>query len=225
MENLNLSSKIDLEILRKEIEAAVQSVATKYNLKMQGGGISYTALGSCSVKVEVQQIEKPKGVIEAQEKLMAQYGLPGLLGKQFTAKGKGKKMETFIIAGIDPGCHKNPVKLDRPNQQSAKCSVEYVKFQLGLNSHIVGTLTKVDTNANLKSTVLKALKRNEQVIRSAVNTLGTYDPNEILYMFEESLYGGEVKPIVDFLNHIHSNNKGFGHNYLEVITKYVNDLK
>ena len=64
-------------------------------------------------------------------------------------------------------------------------------------------------------------ERKYDLISSAINTLGTYNPNEILPFFEEKLYSDEVKEIKDFLQWCYDNDKKFGRiNYEEVFRKY-----
>ena len=53
-------------------------------------------------------------------------------------------------------------------------------------------------------------RRNYVLIANAVNTVGTYDPNEILYLFEEDLYTHEYREIIAFLKWCHENQKHFG---------------
>jgi len=52
--------------------------------------------------------------------------------------------------------------------------------------------------------------RNYQRIKQRVSHLGTYNPNEILVMFEEDLYVKDVEEIYNFLNWVDNNEKYFG---------------
>lgn len=72
---------------------------------------------------------------------------------------------------------------------------------------------------------LKILINSEYKIRDAVKTCGSYDPKEVVPYFEESLTWDEHKVITEFLQHIIDNNKTFGHNYKDVVSNYIQNLK
>lgn len=66
---------------------------------------------------------------------------------------------------------------------------------------------------------------NYSLISRGVKTHGSYDPNEIFYMFEEELYTDEVDEISDFLQWCHDNKKYFGHgNYEERFAEFKKSL-
>ena len=48
---------------------------------------------------------------------------------------------------------------------------------------------------------------------------GTYDPNEIFFYFEESLYINEAQTIFNFLEWVHKNGKFFGSGNYEAVFK------
>jgi len=59
------------------------------------------------------------------------------------------------------------------------------------------------------------------LISQAVNTFGTFNPEEIFCMFEEQLTPAEANVIFAFLNWTHKNNKSFGHaNYKEIYAEF-----
>jgi len=63
--------------------------------------------------------------------------------------------------------------------------------------------------------------RNYSLISAAVKTVGSYDPDEILYLFEEQLYVDDYDEVVEFLRWVHKKGKTFGHgNYEEVFTEF-----
>lgn len=66
---------------------------------------------------------------------------------------------------------------------------------------------------------------NYALISRGVKTVGTYNPDEILFMFEEDLYTDEYEEIIDFLKWCHENNKGFGHgNYEERFSEFKKEV-
>ena len=68
--------------------------------------------------------------------------------------------------------------------------------------------------------------RNYTLISRGVKTHGTYNPDEILYLFEEELYAVQVKEIIAFLKWVHENNKTFGSgNYEQVFSEWRVFLK
>lgn len=71
--------------------------------------------------------------------------------------------------------------------------------------------------------VLKKLgEKNYALISQGVKSVGSYDPGEILFIFEEQLYTDEVKDIIKFLTWMHENQKSFGSgNYEEVFKEFL----
>ena len=64
-------------------------------------------------------------------------------------------------------------------------------------------------------------QRNYLLISEAVKCCGTFDPNEILPMFEERLYVDQYNEVVDFLTWVHESGKTFGSgNYEQVFAEY-----
>jgi hypothetical protein len=66
-------------------------------------------------------------------------------------------------------------------------------------------------------------KRKPEVfylIRNAVKTLGSYNPNKILSYFEEELTLDEYPEVENFLNWVYVNNETFGRNISEIYTNY-----
>lgn len=55
------------------------------------------------------------------------------------------------------------------------------------------------------------------VISEAVRTMGTYEPNEIFFLFEENLTAEQSLTVYGFLEWIHKNNKAFGSGNYEMI--------
>jgi len=63
--------------------------------------------------------------------------------------------------------------------------------------------------------------RNFELIRAGAETMGTFNPNEIMSLFEEHLYIHEAEDITNFLSWVHNNNTTFGSaNYEEVFAEY-----
>ena len=62
-------------------------------------------------------------------------------------------------------------------------------------------------------------QRNYLLISQGVNMAGTYDPNEIFFFFEESLYINQADTIWNFLEWVHKNGKMFGSGNYEVVFK------
>lgn len=69
--------------------------------------------------------------------------------------------------------------------------------------------------------------RRYNLIKQAVNTLGTFNPDEILGLFGEQLYGTEVDTIILFLKWVHEDetNRAFGsgnyeQRFLQFLTQY-----
>ena len=60
---------------------------------------------------------------------------------------------------------------------------------------------------------------NYLLISQGVNAVGTYDPNEIFFFFEESLYINQADTIFKFLEWVHKNGKFFGSGNYEVVFK------
>jgi hypothetical protein len=78
-----------------------------------------------------------------------------------------------------------------------------------------------------KPTIMRKLGiRNYTLISRGVKTHGTYNPNEILYLFEEQLYCHQVQEIISFLKWVHENDKGFGSgNYEDIFKEWRTYLK
>lgn len=55
------------------------------------------------------------------------------------------------------------------------------------------------------------------LILDAVKTMGSYDPNEILFIFEENLTFEEHEHISGFLEWVHATNKGFGRANIDTV--------
>lgn len=67
---------------------------------------------------------------------------------------------------------------------------------------------------------------NYYLIKNAVNTEGTFNPDEIMYLFEEQLTSDQYDDIYSFLSWVDTNNKPFGSgNYKTVYKQYINSLK
>ena len=65
-------------------------------------------------------------------------------------------------------------------------------------------------------------RRLYELIKSGVSMMGTFDPDEIMYIFEEDLTPNEHKRIKGFLSWVHKNNKKYGSgNYEEVYSEYL----
>ena len=63
--------------------------------------------------------------------------------------------------------------------------------------------------------------RNYTLISQGVKTMGSYNPDEILFIFEEQLYVHQIEEIIAFLKWVHENGKGFGSgNYESVFTEF-----
>ena len=62
-------------------------------------------------------------------------------------------------------------------------------------------------------------QRNYLLISRGVGAAGTYDPNEIFFFFEESLYMDQADTIWDFLEWVHKNGKMFGSGNYEAVFK------
>ena len=68
--------------------------------------------------------------------------------------------------------------------------------------------------------------RNYALISSGVNVYGTFNPEEIFFVFEEELYVNEATEIWNFLEWCHKNNKRFGRsNYENVFSEFKNSDK
>ena len=65
----------------------------------------------------------------------------------------------------------------------------------------------------------KLEQRNYLLISQGVNMAGTYDPSEIFFYFEESLYINEAQTIFNFLEWVHKNGKFFGSGNYEAVFK------
>ena len=62
-------------------------------------------------------------------------------------------------------------------------------------------------------------ERNYLLISQGVKATGTYDPNEIFFFFEESLYINQADTIWNFLEWVHKNGKAFGSGNYEIVFK------
>lgn len=74
--------------------------------------------------------------------------------------------------------------------------------------------------------MIKLKHSNYLLISDAVRTMGTYNPDEIFFIFEEQLYLHEADEIYGFLEWCHTNNKQFGYaNYEDVFKEFKKSLK
>tara|TARA_R110000796_G_scaffold1673_10_gene7004 strand:- start:1355 stop:1741 length:387 start_codon:yes stop_codon:yes gene_type:complete len=67
-------------------------------------------------------------------------------------------------------------------------------------------------------------ERNYALIVQGIKSSGTYDPNEMFFMFEESLYVHEADTIWDFLDWVNADEmaRRFGHgNYEQRFQEYL----
>jgi len=65
-------------------------------------------------------------------------------------------------------------------------------------------------------------RANYILISRGVKTYGTFNPDEIMFLFEEELYVDEYDTIYDFLMWCHVEGKGFGHgNYEERFSEFL----
>jgi hypothetical protein len=62
-------------------------------------------------------------------------------------------------------------------------------------------------------------ERNYLLISQGVKATGTYDPNEMFFFFEESLYINQADTIWNFLEWVHKNGKSFGSGNYEIVFK------
>jgi hypothetical protein len=76
-----------------------------------------------------------------------------------------------------------------------------------------------------KAQILRILILRKTMIRDAVNTSGSYDPNENIYQFEENLFSQEVTPIVGFYQWLHDNKDTFGSATYDDKAKQYAELK
>lgn len=122
--SLSLNNKTSFDILRREIEAAVASVATKHGLNMKTDGISYERHGGeCTIKLKCTTKEQPKAVANEHVSMLDMYGLKGY----YQQRVRTHDGQIFIVAGINSRCRKSPVILERPNGgRGAKCPVDYI---------------------------------------------------------------------------------------------------
>jgi len=64
--------------------------------------------------------------------------------------------------------------------------------------------------------------RNYLLIKRGVKSFGTFNPEEIMCMFEEDLYVSEAQEVENFLKWVHETGKSFGSgNYEEVFAEYL----
>ena len=69
-------------------------------------------------------------------------------------------------------------------------------------------------------------ERNYTLLSEALKTTGTCNPDECLYVVEESLYVDEIEEITKFLHWCHVNDKPFGHgNYEERFKEFKGSNK
>ena len=65
-------------------------------------------------------------------------------------------------------------------------------------------------------------QRNYELIAGGVNAHGSYNPEEILYFFEERLRIDDVEPIISFLQWCHNTGSRFGRgNYAALFQEYL----
>ena len=60
-----------------------------------------------------------------------------------------------------------------------------------------------------------------EYMRDAVKTEGSYNPDKILYLFEEKLTNAEFFVCEKFLSWVHENKKTFGSNIKEVFADWI----
>ncbi len=64
-------------------------------------------------------------------------------------------------------------------------------------------------------------ERNYAIISRGVKSIGSYNPEEIMFIFEEKLYVNEYEEIEAFLQWCHDNDKMFGSgNYEERFAEF-----
>jgi hypothetical protein len=69
-------------------------------------------------------------------------------------------------------------------------------------------------------------ERNYLLISRGVNMLGTFNPDDIMFIFEEELYCNQYDEIYDFLTWVHANGKMFGRgNYEQVFKEFKQSIK
>lgn len=68
--------------------------------------------------------------------------------------------------------------------------------------------------------------RNYLLIAQAVRMTGTFNPKDIFFFFEESLYIKQADTIWNFLEWVHENGKTFGSgNYEDVFKEFLSSTK
>ena len=109
-----------------------------------------------------------------------------------------------------------------------KRGVYSLAYQSALND-LIGDITK-----EINGKMIQLGERNFLLINQGVKMLGTYNPDEILCIFEEELYVNEVYTIRDFLTWVHNgkeiekygtmcNERSFGRgNYEERFQEFLN---
>jgi hypothetical protein len=124
-----------LKDLRDDINAALESVGAKYNVKLTAGNVSYTA-DNATFKLQAASISESGDVLTKEASdfkvFAASYGLkPEDLGKPFTT-GTG----TYTIVGLRSRSYKMPIIGKNSNGKMFKFSPQAVKFGLEMaNRH------------------------------------------------------------------------------------------
>ena len=132
----SFKQKGDFDILRKEMDAALQTVADKLGLaSLKTGRISYTEF-ACTVKVEAKTVSSEKS-IEAEQKLSQQCSEvlgfnKNIVGEVFSANGKD-----FTVTRIDLKKRLYPVIASGPDGKSYKFKEDKLRFK---NKEIVNTI-------------------------------------------------------------------------------------
>jgi hypothetical protein len=131
MKNINLNNKHEVRQLGLTLQQALEAVGKEYGLNITYDGGTLLGSTECRLKIRIRKTVKTEADHNDVKQLMKSYGVDFYYNKQFTARGKGGRTETFIVTGYDPGCYKNPFKLERPNGgPGAKCGEGYLKVHL-----------------------------------------------------------------------------------------------
>ena len=127
--SLQLNNKQAFNTLTQDMEAALQTVASKHGITFHTNHakISYEGHGGeCSIKIKVTTDTKPKAAINQAARDLDIYGLPGYLNQQVRTHDG----QIFIVKGINNRCRKSPVILEHLNGgRGAKCPVSYILNQ------------------------------------------------------------------------------------------------
>jgi hypothetical protein len=68
-------------------------------------------------------------------------------------------------------------------------------------------------------------KANYNLISLGIRTEGTFNPDDIFYLFEEQLLACQIDRIYNFLKWCHNNKKTFGSgNYEQVFSEYLKSI-